>query len=62
MLDTLAAVYASAGRFHEAVAIASRAADLAREQGADANLLEIRGRLALYQQSKPYIDRGTRAR
>jgi hypothetical protein len=44
MLDTLAAAYAEAGRFDDAVAAAQRAIDLANE---------IRGRLASCQGRKP---------
>jgi tetratricopeptide (TPR) repeat protein len=53
-LGTLAAAYAEAGRFNEAVATAERARDLARTNG----LEKIAGRneqlLELYRASKPY--------
>ncbi len=53
LLDTLAAAYAEAGRFDEAVATTERALEqLAGEQPGLAE--EIRGRLALYKASRPY--------
>jgi tetratricopeptide (TPR) repeat protein len=53
-LDTLAAAYAAAGRFPEAVAAAERAAELARATG-QAQLAEvIRDRLRQYRAGRPY--------
>ena len=53
LLDTLAAAYAEAGRFPEAVASAERALEIAQAQ---TNRLaeEIRARLNLYQRGLPY--------
>jgi len=53
-LDTLAAAYAEAGRFDNAVATESRAVELAR--AADKNDLADRfaARLALYRENKPF--------
>ncbi len=53
MLDTLAAAYASAGRFAEAVATAERAAALAAERR-PAVAREIQRRKRLYEQGRPY--------
>jgi tetratricopeptide (TPR) repeat protein len=55
VLDTLAAGYAAAGRFQEAIRTAEKAETLARAAG-DAPLGgEIRARLALYQKQRPYL-------
>lgn len=53
VLDTLAAAYAEAGRFDEAVETAEAAAALASAAG-DARVDEIRGRAALYRRREPY--------
>jgi len=53
-LDTLAAGLAAAGRFEEAVAVATRAADLAATRGS-ATRDEIALRLALYRAGRPYV-------
>ena len=53
-LDTLAAAYASAGRFDEAVATANEARRLAEEAGQNSLAEEIHMRLQLYRQRKPY--------
>jgi tetratricopeptide (TPR) repeat protein len=56
MLDTLAAAYASAGRFDQAVAAAQAAVQLAAT-GRDLQLEQaIAARLALYRQGQPYVD------
>lgn len=53
-LDTLAAAYAEAGRFEEAVSTATRALDLAQAQQ-DAELVQkIVMRLRLYEQRRPF--------
>jgi spermidine synthase len=53
-LDTLAAAYAAAGRFAEAVAAAERAVPLA-ESGGQAELARrIQSRLELYRAGRPY--------
>jgi tetratricopeptide (TPR) repeat protein len=53
-LDTLAAAYASAGRFSEAVAMAKEAWQIARSAGQNALAEEIHIRLQLYRDRKPY--------
>jgi tetratricopeptide (TPR) repeat protein len=53
-LDTLAAAYAEAGRFPEAVQTARRALDLAG-QGGNRQLADgLRARIALYQAGRPF--------
>jgi tetratricopeptide (TPR) repeat protein len=51
-LDTLAAAYAEAGRFEDAVRIGRRALELAAADGEQAE--EMRRRLALYEQRRPF--------
>ena len=53
-LDTLAAAYASADRFDEAVAVAKEAWKLAKSAGQKAAAEEIHMRLQLYRNGKPY--------
>jgi Flp pilus assembly protein TadD/peroxiredoxin len=53
-VDTLAATYAAAGRFVEAVATAEKAIDLASAAGQQELAAKIRGRLRLYQGKRPY--------
>jgi tetratricopeptide (TPR) repeat protein len=53
-LDTLAAAYAAAGRFDEAVATARRAAALAGEAGVEELQAQIGARLELYLRREPY--------
>jgi len=53
-LDTLAAAYAAAGRFDEAVEIAEKAVELSSEDKTQAD--EIRSRLSLYRERKPYYE------
>jgi tetratricopeptide (TPR) repeat protein len=53
-LDTLAAVYAQAGRFDEAVTTAKEAWQLARAAGQNSLAEEIHVRLQLYRDRKPY--------
>jgi tetratricopeptide (TPR) repeat protein len=55
-LDTLAAAYAAAGRFPDAIDTAVRAEKLAREQQRFAMLEEIRVRMARYREAKPWIE------
>jgi len=59
ILDTLAAAYAAAGRFDRAVATASRAADRAERMGKIADAAQIRARLSLYVEGKPFVDRSS---
>ena len=54
LLDTLAAAYAEAGRFAEAIATASKAADLASSSGKEDFAGRIRDRLKLYKSETPY--------
>jgi Flp pilus assembly protein TadD len=54
VLDTLAAAYAEAGRFPEALATAHKALELALRQNARAQVDALRARLALYGVGKPY--------
>ena len=56
VLDVLAAAYAAAGRFDEAVEMAERAAALASSQGKRPLAATIRGRLALYARGRPYAE------
>lgn len=54
LLDTLAAAYAEAGRFPEAVAMAEIAIVLARATGQTSVADEIQSRLELYRTTRPY--------
>jgi arylsulfatase A-like enzyme/Flp pilus assembly protein TadD len=54
-LDTLAACYAEAGRFPEAISSAERALELAPALD-EAELEAMRARLALYREGRPYRD------
>jgi tetratricopeptide (TPR) repeat protein len=54
VMDVLAAAYAEAGRFPDAVATAGAALELAREGGLAPLAAEIEGRLALYQSGCPF--------
>jgi len=56
-LDILAAAYAEAGRFDEAVATAQQAAHLARENRDDKLAGEVHARLQLYEKSEPYREK-----
>jgi tetratricopeptide (TPR) repeat protein len=58
LLDTLAAAYAAAGRFDDAVRTAERAARIA-ERDPTAITGEIRARLSLYRRRRAYVDRET---
>jgi tetratricopeptide (TPR) repeat protein len=53
-LDTLAATYAAAGQFDQAVTTAEKALRLASANQADDLANHIRQRLELYRQGKPY--------
>jgi tetratricopeptide (TPR) repeat protein len=57
LLDTLAAGYAAAGRFGEAVDTASRALQLCLARGDATLAAQIRARLALYVVGRPYLER-----
>jgi hypothetical protein len=54
LLGTLAAAYAEAGRFSDAIAMAERACKLASESGEEVLLTRNRQLLELYQAGKPY--------
>jgi tetratricopeptide (TPR) repeat protein len=56
LLDTLAAAYAGAGRFPEAVTTAEKAEQLATDAGLKKPAGENRQRLELYRAGKPYHD------
>jgi hypothetical protein len=56
-LDTLAAAYAAAGRFPEAIDSATRAEKLARKEQRFAIAEEIRVHLARYRGGEPWIER-----
>ncbi|MFI5215529.1 MAG: tetratricopeptide repeat protein [Candidatus Limnocylindria bacterium] len=55
-LDTLAAAYAAAGRFDDAVRLASQASALAQAQGEAALGEQIRARLALYRERRAFLE------
>jgi Flp pilus assembly protein TadD len=54
VLDTLAAAYAEAGRFAEAVQTARKAVDLAKQQGHQALADSIQAKLRLYEVGTPF--------
>lgn len=56
VLDTLAAAYASAGRFEDARRTARRGVELANEAGDAALVAEISRRLTLYRADRPYVE------
>lgn len=56
ILDTLAAAYASANRFTEAVATAESAIELANSSGQKETAEQIRKRLQSYKNNQPYYD------
>ncbi len=53
-LDTLAAAYAEAGRFPEAVATARKAVNLATQEKNQGLADRLQARLALYEAHKPF--------
>jgi tetratricopeptide (TPR) repeat protein len=53
-LDTLAAAYAAAGRFEDAVKTANKAVDIAKAAGQDSEAGEIQSKLKLYQAGQRY--------
>jgi tetratricopeptide (TPR) repeat protein len=55
-LDTLAAAYAAAGQFKEAIEAAQKAIDQAKTTGQTQLVEEVTKHLQLYQASKPYYD------
>ena len=59
-LDTLAAGYAAAGRFPDAIGTAERAEKLAREEQRWAEAEGIHARLSRYRGGEPWIERPAR--
>jgi Flp pilus assembly protein TadD len=55
-LDTLAAAYAEAGRFPEAIETGRRALELARQQDRGGLVEALNARIKLYEVQKPYRD------
>jgi len=53
-LDVLAAAYAEAGRFSEAIRIAQRAVELAGAAGRQELARQLQERLTLYQAGRPF--------
>ena len=56
VLDTLAAAYAEAGRFPEALATARKALELTRQQNSQAMVNALQARIGLYETGKPYYE------
>jgi spermidine synthase len=56
LVDTLAAAYAAAGRFPDAVKTTERAIDLAESANQQQLADEIKKRLELYKTGQPYCD------
>ena len=56
ILGTLAAAYAEAGRFAEALATAHKALELAKRRNNQALADILRARIALYEAGKPYYE------
>jgi len=56
-LDTLAAAYAAAGRFEEAVKTAGQAIETAKTEGREDLVSEIQGRMELYKTGKRYLQK-----
>lgn len=59
LLDTLAAAYAAAGRYEEAVRTATEASQLADADGNVALRDEIAGKLSLYRAGRPFVEAPT---
>jgi tetratricopeptide (TPR) repeat protein len=56
-LDTLAAAYAAAGRFEEAVKTAKQAVDMAKAEGKEEQVGEIQNRMELYKAGQKYLQK-----
>jgi len=56
LLDTLAAAYAEAKRFEEAIKTAQKALDLAQSRKQENIIKEIQGRLQLYKSNQPFYE------
>jgi tetratricopeptide (TPR) repeat protein len=59
LLDTLAAAYAEAGRFQDAITLERTAAQIASQQKQEKQLRQILSRLQLYQSGQPYREAPT---
>ncbi len=57
LLDTLAAAYAAAGRFRDAVERAEQALELARTMKKEELIQQVQKRLELYRAGRPYIEK-----
>ena len=57
MLNTLAAAYAEAGRFTDAVRMAQVALELVKGAGQEEQAQRIQARLQLYQSGRPYREK-----
>jgi 2-methylcitrate dehydratase PrpD len=57
LLDTLAAAYAEAGRFEDAVKAARQAIKLAEERQQQVDITGFKDRLSLYEAKKPYHEK-----
>jgi tetratricopeptide (TPR) repeat protein len=57
LLDTLAAAYAAAGRYEEAVKTAKQAVDMAKAGGLEDQVIEIQSRMELYKTGKRYLQK-----
>jgi tetratricopeptide (TPR) repeat protein len=57
ILDTLAAAYAAAGRFSQAIETAEKALELCQSSEQNTLKEEIKNRLVLYKAGKPYIEK-----
>ena len=56
LLDTLAAAYAAAGKFPQAVNTAEAALRLAESSNQSEKADDIKNRISFYKESKPYIE------
>jgi hypothetical protein len=56
ILDTLAAAYASIGRYADAVATEITALEIVEKAGATSAAEPIRARLELYRKRQPFVD------
>ena len=56
MLDTMAAAYASAGKFDKAVEVMQAAIQIVTEQQNEGLIEQYQNRLELYRQNQPYYD------
>jgi hypothetical protein len=52
--DTLAAAYAAAGRFNDAIATAQKAIELANSAGQTQGVKQIESRLQMYREQRAY--------